>query len=189
MIRSAVERLRAGKTTPALDDLHKKYIDAKEREAVSKQHLAALKNRLKRFVSYFDKNEAAGSVTTVGIEKALASMRAGGMSPQPVKGIRTAALGMFQWAMDWDLVASNPVSRANAPKVKPGEVGTITASQLTGLLRTALKTAPKSVPPLAVWAFCGVRRAELCRLRYEDIDLGRKELRVSAKAAKTGVAR
>jgi integrase len=189
VIRTAVERLRDSKTTPTLDDLKKKFIDAKERETVSPQHLAALKNRLKRFVSYFDKAEPSGSVTTNSIEKALNSMKVGGMSPQTVKGIRAAAHGMFQWAMDRDLVPSNPVSRAKAPKVKTGEVGTITASQLKGLLRTALKTDARSAPPLAVWAFCGVRRAELCRLRYEDIDIGRKELRVSAKAAKTGVAR
>jgi integrase len=34
-----------------------------------------------------------------------------------------------------------------------------------------------------------VRRAELTRLRFQDLDLKRKELRISAKAAKTGVAR
>jgi integrase len=111
------------------------------------------------------------------------------MSPQTVKGIRTAAHGLFQWALDRNLVSSNPITRAKAPKVKQGEVGTITAGKLKALLRTALKTEPRAVPPLAIWAFSGVRRAELCRLRYEDIDIARKELRVSAQAAKTGVAR
>jgi integrase len=189
VIRTAIERLKDGATTPALGVLHDQFINAKEHEAVSRQHLAALKNRLKRFVSYFDKGEQAGSVTTQGVEKAMASMRAGGMSPQTVKGVRTAAHGLFQWAMDRGLVTTNPVSRAKAPKVKQGEVGTITASQLKGLLRTALTIAPRSAPALAVWAFCGVRRAELCRLRFEDLDIKRKELRISAKAAKTGVAR
>jgi integrase len=189
VIRSAIEKLKDGVTTPALGELQQTFIDAKEREAVSPQHLAALKNRLKRFVSYFDKEEQAGSVTTEGVEKAMASMRAGGMSPQTIKGIRTAAHGLYQWALDRNLASSNPISRAKAPKVRQGEVGTITASQLKSLLKTALNSAPRSVPAFAVWAFCGVRRAELCRLRYEDIDLGRKELRVSAKAAKTGVAR
>jgi integrase len=189
VIRTAIERLKDGSTTPALDDLRQTFIDAREREVVSASHLAALKNRLKRFVSYFDKDEPAGSVTTDGVEKAMASMRAGGMSPQTVKGIRTAAHGLFQWALDRDLVSSNPITRAKAPKVKQGEVGTISESQLKGLLRTALKIAPRSVPALAVWAFCGVRRAELCRLRFDDLDVKRKELRISAKVAKTGVAR
>lgn len=189
VIRTSIERLKDGSTTPALDDLRQTFIDAREREVVSASHLSALKNRLKRFVSYFDKDEPAGSVTTEGVEKAMASMRAGGMSPQTIKGTRTAAHGLFQWALDRDLVSSNPVTRAKAPKVRQGEVGTITASQLKGLLRTALTIAPRSVPALAVWAFCGVRRAELCRLRFEDLDIRRKELRISAKAAKTGVAR
>jgi site-specific recombinase XerD len=189
VIRTAIERLREGTASLPLVDLRDDFIAAKEREAVSPQHLAALKNRLKRFISYFDENESAGSVTTQDVEKAMASMKAGGMSGQTVKGIRAAAHGLFQWALDRDMVSSNPITRAKAPKVRQGEVGTITASQLKGLLRTALKAEPRSVPPLALWAFCGVRRAELCRLRYEDIDLARKELRVSAKAAKTGVAR
>jgi integrase len=189
VIRTAIERLKVGSTSPALDTLRETFIEAREREAVSASHLAALKNRLKRFVSYFDKDEPAGSVTTEGVEKAMASMRTGGMSPQTIKGIRTAAHGLFQWGLDRDLVSHNPITRAKAPKVRQGEVGTISASQLKGLLRTALKVAPRSVPALAVWAFCGVRRAELCRLRFDDLDIKRKELRISAKVAKTGVAR
>ena len=189
VLKTAIERLRDGATTPALDSLRKQFMDAREREAVSPRHLAALKNRLKRFVSYFDTNEPAGSVTTEQVERAMASMRAGGLSPQSVKGIRTAAHGLFQWALDRDLVSANPITRAKAPKVTQGEVGVITASQLKGLLRTALSMQPRAVPALAVWAFCGVRRAELTRLRFEDLDIKRKELRISAKAAKTGVAR
>lgn len=189
VIRSAIERFKDGSATPALDDLRQSFIDARERESVSASHLAALKNRLKRFVSYFDKEELAGSVTTEDVEKAIASMKAGGMSPQTIKGVRTAAHGLFQWALDRNLVPSNPITRAKAPKVRQGEVGTITASQLKGLFHTALAVSPRSVPALAVWAFCGVRRAELCRLRFEDLDIKRKELRISAQTAKTGVVR
>ena len=189
VLKTAIERLRDGATSPALDSLWKLFMDAREREAVSTRHLAALKNRLKRFVSYFDKDEPAGSVTTEQVERAMGSMRAGGLSPQTVKGVRTAAHGLFQWGLDRNLVSANPITRAKAPKVTQGEVGVITASQLKGLLRTALSIQPCAVPALAVWAFCGVRRAELTRLRFEDLDIKRKELRISAKAAKTGVAR
>ena len=41
-------------------------------------------------------------------------------------------------------------------------------------------------PALAVWAFCGVRRAEINSLGFDDMDLGRKELRVSAKVGRKG---
>lgn len=189
VIKTAIERLKDGATTPALESLRKLFEDAKEREAVSPRHLSALKNRLKRFVSYFDKDEPSGSVTTEGVEKAMASMRAGGLSPQSVKGIRTAAHGLFQWGVDRNLITQNPITRAKAPKVTQGEVGVITASQLKGLLRTALLIQPRAVPALALWAFCGVRRAELTRLRFEDLDRKRRELRISAQVAKTGVTR
>ncbi|MCW1912644.1 tyrosine-type recombinase/integrase [Luteolibacter sp. GHJ8] len=45
------------------------------------------------------------------------------------------------------------------------------------------------MPALATWAFCGARRAEICRLSFEDLDRKRMELRISAKVAKSGVAR
>lgn len=186
VLKSAVDRLRDGATTPSLDSLHKKFMDAREREKVSPRHLSALKNRLKRFVSYFDKDEPAGSVTTEAVERAMASMSAGGLSPQTVKGVREAAHGLFSWAKKRKLVTKNPVADADAPKVIQGEVGTITASQLKGLLRTALQNQPRAVPALAVWAFCGVRRAEITRLRFDDMDRGRKELRVSATVGKKG---
>lgn len=189
VIRGAIERLSVGSSTAALSELHKKFIDSRERAELSASHINGLKYRLKRFVSYFPKDEAAGNITTEAIERALASMRAGGLTPQTVKGIRGAAHAMFEWGVDRGLAGSNPVSRSKAPKVTQGEVGTITASQLKGLLRTALKSNPQMVPALATWAFTGVRRAELCRLRYDDFDNARKELRVSAAAAKTGTAR
>jgi site-specific recombinase XerD len=186
ILSGAIMRLRDGVASPPLADLHKKFIDAKEREKVSATHMHALKMRLNRFVSYFPADEPAGAVTTDRIEKAMASMRAGGLAAQTVKGIRGAAHGLFQWAMDRNLVAQNPVTRAKAPKVTQEEIGTITPSQLQGLLKTALEHAPRAVPALAVWAFCGVRRAELGRLRFDDLDIKRKELRISAKGA--GVA-
>jgi integrase len=186
VIRTAIERLKDGTTTPSLESLRKKFEDAKERDKVSPRHLSALKNRLKRFVSYFDKDEPAGSVTTEAVEKALASMRAGGLSAQTVKGVREAAHGLFSWARKRKHITKNPVSDADAPKVIQGEVGVLTASQLKGLLRTALKTQPRAVPALAVWALCGVRRAEVNRLCFEDMDHGRKELRVSAAVSKKG---
>ena len=189
VIRGTIERLSVSATTAALSELHNKFMDSRERAELSASHVNGLKYRLKRFVSYFPKQEAAGSVTTEAVERALASMRAGGLTAQTVKGIRGAAHAMFEWGVDRGLVGSNPVSRSKAPKVTQGEVGTITASQLKGLLRTALKSNPQMVPALATWAFTGVRRAELCRLRYADFDHARKELRVSAAAAKTGTAR
>lgn len=189
ILKIAIERLNDKATTPELDSFRKQFEDAKERETVSPRHLSALKNRLKRFVSYFDKDEPAGAVTTEAVERAMASMRAGGLSPQSVKGIRTAAHGLYQWGLDRNIVTQNPITRAKAPKVTQGDVGIITASQLKGLLRTALTIQPRAVPALALWAFCGVRRAELTRLRFEDLDRKRKELRISAQAAKTGVIR
>lgn len=188
-IRSTIERLREGSTTPALEDLQNQFIDAKEREAVSARHLAAMKYGLKRFVSYFDKKEPSGSLTTEDVERAMTSMRTSGLSPQSVKNLRAIAHNLFQWGLERSLVKQNPVTRAKAPKVTQGEVGTITASQLKGLLRTTLRVQPRAVPAMALWAFCGVRRAELNRLRFDDINRGRAELRISAKVAKTGVAR
>lgn len=188
-IRSTIERLSDGSTTPALEDLQNQFLDAKERESVSARHLAAMKYGLKRFVSYFDKNEPAGSLRTEDVERVMTSMRTSGLSPQSVKNLRAIAHNLFQWGLERNLVKQNPVTRAKAPKVTQGEVGTITASQLKGLLRTALRIEPRAIPALALWAFCGVRRAELNRLSFSDLDLNRKELRISAKVAKTGVAR
>lgn len=189
VMRLAIERLHVGVTSPLLSVMRDDFLEAKKREELSPRHLTGLKHRLKRFTSYFPDGLLAGEATTESVETAISSMRAGGLSAQTVKGIRSAAHGLFQWGLDRSLVISNPVARAKSPKVKQGKIGTITPSQLQGLLKTALIVHPQSVPAIAVWAFCGLRRAELCRLRYEDLDIGRRELRVSEEVAKTGVAR
>ena len=186
-LKPAVERLSRGQSTPALGDLQERFLAAKKGK--SPLHLAALKNRVTRFVSYFDKDEQAGAITTEDVERAITSMQASGLSPQSVKGIRSAAYGMFAWAMKRKHIKYNPVAATESITVQQGVVGVLTPSQLGGLLRTALKIQPRAIPALAVWAFCGARRAEINRLRFEDMDRGRKELRVSSTASKTGKVR
>ena len=187
VLKPAVVRLQDGQSSPALNDLLDRFLSAKKGK--SPLHLAALKNRLARFVSYFDKDEPAGSMTTEGVERAIASMQAGELSQQTVKGIRSAAFGLFAWALKRKLVKHNPVSAAESIKVQQGDVGVLTPSQLGGLLRTALKIQPRAVPALAVWAFCGARRAEINRMRFDNFDRDRAELRISSKVSKTGKAR
>ncbi len=190
VIMQAIGRFKVAVASPALGVMRDEFLAARKREELSSRHLVGLKHRLKRFTSYFADGDLAGEVTAEGVENAIASMRAGGLSPQTTKGIRTAAFSLYQWGIDRKLVTVNPVARVKAPKVKgKPKVGTITPSQLLGLLKTALVVHPQSVPALAVWAFCGARRSELCRLRYDDLDLKRKELSISDSVAKTGVTR
>ncbi len=190
VIQQAIGRFKVGVASPTLVTMRDDFLAAKKREELSSRHLVGLKHRLKRFVSYFPEVTLASEVTPETVEDALDSMRAGGLSLQTTKGIRVAAFALFQWGIDRKHVTVNPVAQVKAPKVKGGQkVGTITPSQLLGLLKTALVVHPESVPVFAVWAFCGVRRSELCRLRYDDLDVQRKELRISDEVAKTGVAR
>ena len=187
VLKPAVERLRIGQSSPPLEELMDRFYAAKKGK--SSLYLAAIKNRLTRFASYLDKAEPAGSVAVEDVERALASMQAGGLSPQSVKGIRSAAFGLFAWAMKRKLVKTNPVDATEAISVDQGEVGIFSPSQLGAILRTALRIQPRAVPALAVWAFCGARRAEINRLHFDNFDRERKELRISARTAKTGKAR
>ena len=188
VLKDVLVRLRAGVDTPSLNVLIKLFLKAQKQAGVSKRHYVSLGQRLGRIKGYLDAETPIGEFTIADIEKALNEL-ALTLSAQTVKGIRSSIHAAFQWAEDRDMVPRNPVKKAKSPKVHRSEIGVLTPGQFKSLLQTALRTQPSAVVPFAIWGFCGVRRAELCRLTWDDVDLTRKEVRIPAAKAKTRIMR
>lgn len=99
-------------------------------------------------------------------------------------------VALFRWCRKRGLLpldiltAAERVDRARAHRT---EIGLVSAAQLRralSLVAAKAKTA-HYVPALVAAAFCGLRRSEVHGQRWEDIDLGRKLLRVSAAKPNT----
>ena len=104
---------------------------------------------------------------------ALASGRRdgkGGLSPRTVHHIRRVAHKAFAQAVVWDLMVKNPVAATTAPKVERKQMTAYDGSQLTAML-TAVRPTRMYIPAMLA-VMCGLRRGEICALRWKNVELG-----------------
>jgi len=92
---------------------------------------------------------------------------------------------MFNFAVGRGYTSSNPAektAKAREPRAKPG---ILSVEQASALLSCA---APEILPYIAVGLFAGLRRAEIERLDWSEIDFESGHIEVTAEKSKSKVA-
>jgi integrase len=184
-IRDATEHfvahLKASEKSCTVVQLVRELVTAKERDGASARHVSDLRSRLNIFAEKFD-GQAVATITTPEIDDWLRSLP---VSPVTRNHYRRLIVLAFNFAMDRGYAASNPAlktAEAREPKSKPG---ILTVEQATTLLVNA---APEIVPYIAIGLFAGLRRAEIERLDWSEIDFDSDRIEVTAEKSKSKVA-
>src|SRR6516162_2288634 len=115
--------------------------------------------------------------------KALTSGRCdgkGGLSPQTVKHIHVVLKQALAQARVWRAISHNPADLVKPPKLARGEMQTVNTDQTAAMIEAARGT-PIFIPIL-LGVLCGMRRGEICALRWRSIDLDAGRLSVVASA-------
>jgi integrase len=118
---------------------------------------------------------------TEAYAKALVSGRCdggGGLSRQTVKHMHVILKQALTQARLWRVIANNPADLVKPPKRDPKEMQTIDTDQTAKMIEAARGT-PIFVPIL-LGVLCGVRRGEICALRWRSINLETGQLSVVA---------
>jgi len=92
--------------------------------------------------------------------------------------------GLFKWAMAEKHAASDPCEGLEEVTVVAEEIEVLSLKACEGLLMTALKV-PRFMPYLCLGLFRGMRRAELERLRFEELNLESGDVIAAARKVKT----
>lgn len=92
--------------------------------------------------------------------------------------------GLFQWGMAQRHVGDDPCRDVERLTVTTEEVVGLELAECEALLRTALEV-PRVMPFLVLGLFRGMRRAELERLRFEELDMDEGTVIAAAKKVKT----
>jgi integrase len=151
-------------------------------EGRSKSHRDALEYRLKRFNLEYG-TWLACDVTTPVIDDFLSNLDTSG---QTKLHYRRAIGQMFNHAIFLKAAPSNPVSKTIKPTVKPPATGILKPAEVAKLLNHA---DDDTLPGLAISFFAGVRRAEIERLDWSEIDLKEGFIEITAANAKTAQRR
>jgi integrase len=119
----------------------------------------------------------------VHLTELYARLIRGGLSARTVGHVHRVLHRAFGHAAKWRLIQQNVVSLVEPPRVVSSEIEILTEEQIQTLLR---KLRGRAMYPLAVVGLgTGMRRGELCALRWQDVDLDAAKLRVERSLEQT----
>ena len=188
-IRDAVNfylpHLKAANRTCTAAELVGELLKVKEADGASQRYLSDLRSRLNQFSNAFDGKPVA-EFTSPQIDEWLRSLSnketGKRLSPVTRNNFRRILCTAFSFALGRGYCVGNPAEQSAKAKEVESPVGILTVDQTARLLENA---APELVPYIAIGAFAGLRRAELERLDWKEVDLGSGLIEVMASKAKS----
>jgi integrase len=111
----------------------------------------------------------------------------GGLSPRTVGHMHRVLKQALGQAMRWELLSRNPADAVDPPKVNWKPMQTYDLPQTAELIE-AVRDTPLLIPTLLA-VLCGLRRGEICALRWRNVDLDTGQISVveSLEQTKAGL--
>lgn len=110
-----------------------------------------------------------GKVSTLRLDALFAALRTAGMAARSIQLVRTVLNQGYKRAIKWKLVAHNPVIDTQAPKIVRSQAKAFSDGEAQAFLQAAC--GERLEVALRLTLALGLRRGEVCGLRWEDIDL------------------
>jgi integrase len=188
-IRDAVNfylpHLQATKRTCTAVELVNELLKDKQADGASERYLGDLRSRLTQFAECFNGKPVA-EITAPEIDQWLRSLSdketGKRLAATTRNNFRRVLIVAFNFARERGYSAGNPAEKSARAKVIESAIGILTIEETARLLESA---APELVPYIAIGAFAGLRRAELERLDWREVDLQSGLIEVTAKNAKS----
>jgi integrase len=170
--------LHASNRTCTFRDLAAEILPAKEGDGASMRYIQDLRSRLGQFSASFG-DRPVSEIQGHEIDDWLRRLN---VAPVTRNNFRRVLCTAFNFAKARNYCVGNPaLSTAKAKEIE-GTVGILTVTETARLLEAA---TAELVPFIAIGAFAGLRRAELERLDWSDIDLESGLIEVKAVKAKS----
>jgi integrase len=180
-----VPHLHATKRTCNAAELFNELLKVKEADGASERYLSDLRSRLTQFSDSFN-GKPVSEITSPQIDEWLRSLSdketGKRLSPVTRNNFRRVLIVAFNFARERGYCVSNPAEKTARAKVIETAIGILTVDQTARLLENA---SAELVPYIAIGAFAGLRRAELERLDWKEIDLQSNLIEVTATNAKS----
>jgi integrase len=181
-VRHYASHLQASARSCSAEQLVSEFVAAKKTDGIGPRHLYDLESRLSVFADEFN-GKMVATITRAEIDAWLRSLAVG---PRTRNHYRAVTLQAFNFALRNGYAVENPVLGAAKAKVTGQVPGILTVTEAAHLLETA---TPDVLPYFAIGLFAGLRRAELERLDWSEIDFESGLIQVTAAKAKTAQRR
>lgn len=117
-------------------------------------------------------NMRVARVKTTDVNRMYAALAEGGLSAASIRHVHIVARAAFNEAIRWGWIDRNPVKWARPPEYRPEEINPPADALVRQLIAEAAKErgGAEMSRLFFVAATTGARRAELCGLRWPDLD-------------------
>ena len=179
-----VRRSRGVRTGATVAELVPEFLAAKEQDGASQRYLYQLRSDLTRFAQ-----AVPGPLLHVKSDQIDAWLRGLNLAPRTRNTVLTTIRTFFSWAKASSYLPKNELTEAEVVgKVKVGDTETeiFTPEDFEKVL---LAAPLRLIPLLTIGAFAGLRAAELERLQWRAVNLGRGIIELRANQAKTASRR
>jgi integrase len=118
-------------------------------------------------------------LTAKHLDELYGAMKAAGKSTKTIRNHHAIISAALHQAARWGWVRTNVAEMAKPPRVPRSQVHAPSVEVVRQVIETAADRDPRLAPLLMLAALTGMRRGELCALRWTDIDLELGIVRVS----------
>lgn len=158
------------------------FVETRTKERVSAVHLKDFKYRLEPFAKKYAKRLIV-EMSTKDVDAWLFSLKC---APQTRANHRRLLHNFFSYAKGRGYCDENPVSRAAKVKLVRKAPGILAPAAAAALLASC---SAEIVPAVAIGLFAGLRTAEIARLDWQEIDMKRGFIEITAENAKSSQRR
>ena len=177
-----VVHLKASAKSCTAVQLVDELVAAKKADGASKRHVDDLDSRLNIFAEKFD-GQPVATITSAEIDDWLRSLDVKAATRNHYRRLIVLA---FNYAVKRGYSADNPAKKTDKAKERGGDIGILSVAESGRLLESA---TPDILPYVAIGLFAGLRRAELERLDWSEVDFESGLVEVKAAKSKTAQRR
>jgi integrase len=110
-------------------------------------------------------------LTAKDLDGLYGSLKASGMSPKTIRNYHAILSSALHQAERWGWVRRNVAELAKPPRVTPKRVKAPSVDEVRRIIEAGEGRDPRLAPLLMLGALTGMRRGEMCALRWTDVDL------------------
>ena len=174
--------LQASTRSCTFAELLAELLPAKAKDGASAVYITDLKCRLGQFKNSFG-DRLVSEITSGEIDDWLRDLD---VSPVTRNNSRRVIRTAFSFAQSRNYCVDNPVAKTAKAKEPRTDIGILTIAEAARLLESA---TPDVLPYFAIGLFAGLRRAEIERLDWSEIDFESGLIEVTAQNSKTAQRR
>ena len=169
---------RTGRAT-TVGQLLDRYLDHLEVQGLSPKTLHNYRRYVENTISPAIGSVPVSNLTALDLDNLYKAMTKRGRAPATVRLAHAVISGALGQAVKWGMIPVNVALMASPPKVRARPVVPPSLPEVRALLEEAHRRDPVLAALIGLAALTGARRGELCALRWTDVDLKTRTLRIS----------